>query len=73
MEYTEHPTGDGFKWVRFYIEHLPFEVHVKEEENGAVVVAERLIALENDYAVWGDYLHSDLAFYVEYKEEENGN
>ena len=31
MEYTEHPTGDGHKWVRFYLHDLPFETYTEED------------------------------------------
>jgi hypothetical protein len=55
--------NDKYKIVRFYIEHLPFEI-LTEKENDTLIVSEwRKLELKKDFEKYGDYLHSDL--YVE--------
>ena len=75
MEWIEIISEDqpGWKWVRFYIDHLPFETWAPLEVSAQEVVDWRLAGLQEDYQEWGDYLHSHLA--VEWpveKEEEEG-
>lgn len=59
----EIPFDETKKIVRFYIDHLPFEI-LTENENDTLVVSEwRKLELKKDFEKYGDYLHSDL--YVE--------
>ena len=60
---TEHIIDEKFKYVRFYIDHLPFEIYTEIENDANAVVARRRLELEKDYEQYGDYLHSNL--YVE--------
>lgn len=57
---TEHIIDENYKYVRFYIDHLPFEIMVEIEKNAEFIVAKRMVELEADFEKWGDYLHSDL-------------
>lgn len=66
---TEHIIDDKFKYVRFYIDHLPFEIKTEIENDPNTIVALRRLELERDFEKYGDYLHSDL--YVEYIKPEN--
>jgi hypothetical protein len=72
MEYTEHPTGDGHKWVRFYLHDLPFETYTEEDSDPEFIISWRLSQLLLDYAKWGDYLHSDLTV-EKLMKQDNGN
>lgn len=65
---TEHIINEEYKYVRFYIEHLPFEVLVEINEDPNTIVARRRLELEKDFEKYGDYLHSDL--YVEWIKKE---
>ena len=66
---TEHIRDEKFKYVRFYIDHLPFEILTEIENDPNTIVALRRLELERDFEEFGDYLHSHL--YTEnIKEEE---
>jgi len=73
IEYTVHTAMEGYVWLNFYIDSLPFSTCVKENDDYDMHITQRLTDLEKDYLIHGDYLHSPLAVFVEYKEEENGN
>lgn len=66
---TEHIIDDKFKYVRFYIDHLPFEIKTEIENDPVSIVSLRRLELERDFEKYGDYLHSDL--YIEYIKPEN--
>jgi len=66
---TEHIRDEKYKIVRFYIEHLPFEILTEIENDPNTIVEKRKLDLEEDFKKYGDYLHSHL--YTEnIKEEE---
>jgi hypothetical protein len=66
---TEHIIDDKFKYVRFYIDHLPFEIKTEIENDPIVIVEVRKAELEKDFEKYGDYLHSHL--YTENIKPEN--
>lgn len=66
---TEHIIDERFKYVRFYIDHLPFEILTEIENDPNAIVSRRRLELERDFEKYGDYLHSDL--YVEYIKPKN--
>lgn len=66
---TEHYCDEKYKYVRFYINELPFEIKTEIENDKVEIYNLRMIELEKDYEIYGDYLHSDL--YVEYIKNEN--
>ena len=66
---TEHIIDDKFKYVRFYIDHLPFEILTEIENDPNTIVARRRLELEKDFEEYGDYLHSHL--YTENIKPEN--
>lgn len=66
---TEHIIDEKFKYVRFYIDHLPFEIKTEIENDPVSIVSLRRLELERDFEKYGDYLHSDL--YVENIKPEN--
>lgn len=66
---TEHIRDEKYKIVRFYIDHLPFEILTEIENDPVTIVARRRLELERDFNEYGDYLHSNL--YVEYTKNEN--
>lgn len=66
---TEHIRDEKYKVVRFYIDHLPFEILTEIENDPNTIVARRRLELDRDFEKYGDYLHSDL--YVEYIKPEN--
>lgn len=66
---TEHIIDEKSKYVRFYIDHLPFEMLVSIDADPNTVVSRRRLELERDFEKYGDYLHSDL--YVEYIKPDN--
>lgn len=66
---TEHIIDEKFKYVRFYIDHLPFEIKTEIENDPLTIVARRRLELDKDFEKYGDYLHSDL--YVENIKPEN--
>lgn len=66
---TEHIRDEKYKIVRFYIEHLPFEILTEIENDPVVIVARRRLELERDFERYGDYLHSHL--YTEDIKEED--
>lgn len=55
------PYSETHQWVRFYIDHLPFETLAPIETPIEEVVDWRIAGLQEDYQEWGDYLHSPLA------------
>ena len=57
---TEHIIDEKFKYVRFYIDHLPFEIKTEIENDSVVIVNRRRLELDRDFEKYGDYLHSDL-------------
>ena len=57
---TEHIIDEEYKYVRFYIDYLPFEIKTEIENEPNTIVARRRLELERDYEQYGDYLHSDL-------------
>lgn len=59
----EIPFDETKKIVRFYIDHLPFEILTENENDGQQIMNWRLEKLQEDFNKYGDYLHSDL--YVE--------
>ena len=61
--FIEIPVNEKLKHVRFYIEHLPFEILTNVENDGQEIMDWRMEQLQKDYEQYGDYLHSDL--YVE--------
>jgi hypothetical protein len=65
---TEHIIDDKYKYVRFYIDNLPFEIMVDIDADPNTIVARRRLQLDKDFEKYGDYLHSDL--YVEWINEE---
>lgn len=60
---TEHIIDEEYKYVRFYIDHLPFEIKTEIENDPNTIVEWRKLELKKDFEKYGDYLHSDL--YVE--------
>lgn len=66
---TEHIRDEKFKYVRFYIDHLPFEILTEIENDPNTIVARRRLELERDFEEYGDYLHSHL-YTEDIKEEE---
>ena len=60
---TEHIIDEEYKYVRFYIDHLPFEIKTEIENDPNTIVEWRKLELKRDYEQYGDYYHSDL--YVE--------
>lgn len=60
---TEHIIDEKYKYVRFYIDYLPFEIMTEIENDPVVVANRRKLELDKDFEKYGDYLHSDL--YVE--------
>ena len=66
---TEHIIDDKFKYVRFYIDYLPFEIKTEIENDPNTIVALRRLELERDFEKYGDYLHSHL--YTENIKPEN--
>lgn len=60
---TEHIIDEKYKYVRFYIDHLPFEIKTEIENDPNTIVEWRKLELKKDFEKYGDYLHSDL--YVE--------
>lgn len=66
---TEHIRDEKYKYVRFYIDHLPFEILTEIENDPNTIVERRRLELERDFEKYGDYLHSDL--YVEYTKPDN--
>lgn len=66
---TEHIIDENYKYVRFYIDHLPFEMLVEIDADPNTIVERRRLELEKDFEKYGDYLHSNL--YVEYTKPKN--
>jgi hypothetical protein len=66
---TEHIIDDKYKIVRFYIDHLPFEIMTEIENDPVVIVSRRRLELDRDFERYGDYLHSNL--YTEDIKEDN--
>jgi hypothetical protein len=60
---TEHIIDEEYKYVRFYIDYLPFEIKTEIENDPNTIVEWRKLELKRDFEKYGDYLHSDL--YVE--------
>ena len=65
---TEHIRDEKYKIVRFYIDHLPFEILTEIENDPNTIVARRRLELERDFEKYGDYLQSHL--YIEDIKEE---
>jgi len=65
---TEHIRDEKYKIVRFYIDHLPFEILTEIENDPNTIVEWRKLELKKDFEEYGDYLHSHL--YTENIKEE---
>jgi len=65
---VEIPFNETQKIIRFYIEHLPFEVLTENENDAQEIMDWRMEQLQKDYEQYGDYLHSNL--YVEKLNDE---
>ena len=70
MEWIEKEVNEDLKWVCIYIEGLEFATLVPITADSQTIADERWVELQEDYAEWGDYLHSHLA--IEKYLEEDG-